>query len=116
LKSIEDEPLTFNIGFAVGQFSNAAPNPTISYFRIQNHVRKMGLARQALNDIMKKYSGLTNEVREAAAFDPESSPGGRDVGKIRISKLEAIPTTEAVDNFRKIFNSVKFRQVPNIGE
>jgi len=111
LKSVNNEELKFNIGFALGQFSSKEQPPSISYFRIQNHVRKMGLAREALNCMLKQYSGkLRNQVLLVPpAESPEDYEG-------RASKLEALPSAESVEKFRKLFDSVKFLQGPKIGE
>jgi len=105
LASINGEELEFNIGFALGHFSP----PSIWYFRIQNHVRKMGLAREALDCMLKEYPDLRNEVRVAP---PQMSPEEHEG---RASELEAIPSAEAVEKFKKLFNSVKFLQGPRIG-
>jgi hypothetical protein len=111
LTSINDEDLNFNIGFTLGQFSIKDRPPSISYFRIQNHVRKMGLAREALDCLLKKYSNrLQNDVQIAPATEIAKGYEGR------ASELEAIPSVEAVEKFRKLFDSVKFRQGPRIGE
>jgi len=110
LTSINNEELNFNIGFAVGKFSTKEQAPSIWYFRIQNHVRRMGLAREALDYMLKEYSGrLRNDVRVAP---PIESPDGYEG---RASELEAIPSAEAVEKFRNLFDSVKFRQGPKIG-
>jgi hypothetical protein len=109
LAGISEEELRFNIGFALGQFSTRGQPPSIWYFRIQNHVRKMGLAREALDCMLKGYSGLRNEVRVAS---PMASP---EEYEDRASELEAIPSAEAVEKFRKLFDSVKFLQGPKIG-
>jgi hypothetical protein len=110
LTSINNEELNFNIGFALGQFSTKEQAPSIWYFRIQNHVRKMGLAREALDCMLKEYSGrLRNDVRVAP---PIESPEGYEGSA---SELEAIPSAEAVEKFRKLFDSMKFRQGPKIG-
>jgi len=109
LKSIDNEDLDFNIGFALGDFSSKADAASVRYFRIQNHVRKMGLAREVLDCLLRRYSTrLRNDVRVAPA-------GSREKYKGRASELEAIPSAEAVEKFRTLFDSARFRQGPTIG-
>jgi len=109
LTSIDNEDLHFNIGFALGRFSSSAEAPSIWYFRIQNHMRKMGLAREVLHSMLEEYSG---ELRNGVQVAP---PGSRERYEGRASELEAMPSAEAVAKFRALFDSVKFRQGPTIG-
>jgi hypothetical protein len=110
LASVNNEDLNFNIGFALGKFSSKEQVPWILYFRIQNHVRKMGLAHEVLHCMLKHSNRLQNGVLVAPVSE---NPEGHEV---RASELEAIPSVDAVEKFRKLFDSVKFRQGPIIGQ
>jgi predicted acylesterase/phospholipase RssA len=100
-----DQRFKFSFGFALVAITAASPRRVeIWYFRVQNHLRNIGLARKTLEKLMKKYRyRVENKVEKAPprpADDPNVPPEGT-------SKDEALPTAEAVQQFRQLFDSVK---------
>jgi hypothetical protein len=57
-RRIDGNPLRFNVGFAVLGVAAAGEGRMLHYIRIQNHLRKMGLAEQALTEMVGH--GLTD--------------------------------------------------------
>jgi predicted acylesterase/phospholipase RssA len=103
------QELRFNVGYALLEMKNAdAKASNIVYFRIQDHLRKMGLGREALSKLVDDYGfGLTNKVR--AVPRPENQADDLSLGA---SVLEAYPSPEAEMNFRNLFASARMRTHP----
>ena len=97
--------LRFVFGFALVRIVGSNPQKAeIWYFRIQDHLRKMGLARAALSALMRRYAyQVENRVEEA----PERLAKEFDMLAGQTSLREAVPTAEAVQTFKQIFDSVK---------
>src|SRR4029453_1467329 len=76
----DGHPLLFNVGFAVLGLPSGDRGHMLHYIRIQNHLRKMGLAEQALTELVAK--GLTD-----VAIGPE-----RDQAMTGRATDEAYPT------------------------
>jgi hypothetical protein len=57
-RRIDGNPLLFNVGFAVFGSAPGGGGHMLHYIRIQNHLRKMGLAEQALTELVGQ--GLTD--------------------------------------------------------
>ncbi len=105
------QKLQFNVGFALALIPDPdGARADIVYFRIQDHMRKMGLARAALGELMRQYgTGLRNGVHPTLSFDGrEQLPGGA-------SKWEAYPSGEAAQKFADLFESVKLHLSQMIG-
>lgn len=85
-----DPDLSFPFGFAILATTNLpeAP-PLLVYFRVQDHLRKMGLARQALEALLKQKPAL-----EAKLY--EMNP-----------KAHEVPTLDDQTQFDTLFDSVK---------
>ena len=108
IESPREEPeqtLRFNVGFALALVP-VAPQDSIDlvYFRIQDHLRKMGLARAALNALMTQYHGrVRNRISPTPILDGASKlPGGASI-------WEAYPSVDAARRFRNLFESVRLR-------
>jgi hypothetical protein len=102
----KSQDLEFNVGYALLEM--AAPDADkaeIVYFRIQDHMRKMGMARLAIAELLRAFKGgLRNSVSAGPAPDEAADlPGGS-------SLLEAFPTREASLHFWNLFESVNMRE------
>jgi hypothetical protein len=87
--------LTFNVGFAL------MAGDALVYFRIQDHVRKMGLGRAALRALMKAKPRLQYGV-EFAQLPPDGVP--TPAGS---APDDAFPTAAALQQFKNLFESVR---------
>jgi hypothetical protein len=95
----DGNPLRFNVGYVIGDIEvkpGAAPAFLLHYMRIQNHLRKMGLARDALLSL-RRTLGV-----ELLVSDPRFDPRVAD-GK---ASDEALPTPRAVAQLRAIIRSL----------
>lgn len=103
--------LEFNVGFALILVPDGTDRTTdIWYFRIHDHMRKMGLAREALMQLMREFgSRLRNDVLAAPA-----PMGLQDLAE-GAAKWEAIPSLQAVQRFKNLFDSVRLRRSHRIG-
>jgi hypothetical protein len=92
-------PLRFNVGYMIGDLEVQAGSPpafNLHYMRIQNHLRKMGLARDALL-ALRDDLGVVIKVTEPLF----------DQGKLdRNASDEALPTEESVKRLRAIIRSL----------
>ena len=79
-RRIDGNPLLFNVGFTVLGSAPGGRGHMLHYIRIQNHLRKMGLAEQALTELVEQ--GLTD-----VAIGPE-----RDQAVTGRASDEAYPT------------------------
>lgn len=93
--------LRFGFGFALAKISGRKAR--LVYFRIQNHLRKMGLARRALQELLKVY-----EIEDGLeAVEQERIDAARKELPCDSSKWEAIPTKQMVLKFKRLLDSVK---------
>jgi hypothetical protein len=95
----DGNPLCFNVGYLVGNIaSKDAPDQAFSlhYLRIQNHVRKMGLAREALKGLQAR------EGMPIAVVAPDWDPGAADG---RLSD-EGLPLPDAVRYVERLVQSL----------
>jgi hypothetical protein len=109
--------IDFLFGFALARVTHrpgGKPLAEIKYFRIRNHIRKMGLARKALTALDKDYE-VTNRVRpftdeqirkwKESERPAEAIPELKGSYKLE-SILEALPTDDAALEFKSIFQSI----------
>ena len=92
--------LRFNVGYLIGDIEvqgRPAPTFTLYYMRIQNHLRKMGLARDALIALRAKLGGVAIEVVEPLFDQTEVARNASD---------EALPTDDAIKRLRAIIRSL----------
>jgi len=95
----DGNPFRFNVGYVIGDVEvqgGAAPAFTLLYMRIQNHLRKMGLARDALL-ALRSGMGVTVDVAEPLFDQNELDRNASD---------EALPTDEAIKRLRAIIRSL----------
>jgi predicted acylesterase/phospholipase RssA len=105
------QSLKFNIGLAVVLAPNVSPPAaSIWYFRIQDHLRKMGLAHEALRALLNHFNGRVQYDVRIAPLIPAAKLAGEDP-----LKLEALPSAEAVQRFKEIFDSVRAHDGGPIG-
>ena len=92
-------PLRFNVGYVIGDLEvqgRQAPVFSLHYMRIQNHLRKMGLARDALIALgkdLKVALDVPAPLFDAGKLDQSASD-------------EALPTDDAVTRLRAIIRSL----------
>ncbi|HZI80988.1 MAG TPA: patatin-like phospholipase family protein [Vicinamibacterales bacterium] len=95
----DGNPLCFNVGYIIGDIEvQGRPGPTLClhYMRIQNHLRKMGLARDAL-------MAIRTDLQVALDVPaPDFDPGALD----QSASDEALPTEDAVNRLRAIIRSL----------
>jgi len=95
----DGNPFRFNVGYVIGDLEvkdRPAPAFTLLYMRIQNHLRKMGLARDALM-ALRAGMGVTLDVAEPLFDENELDRNASD---------EALPTDEAIKRLRAIIRSL----------
>jgi len=95
----DGNPFRFNVGYVIGDVEvkdRPAPAFTLYYMRIQNHLRKMGLARDALM-ALRAEMGVTLDVAEPLFDQTELDRNASD---------EALPTDDAVKRLRAIIRSL----------
>ena len=92
----DGQPLCFNVGYVIGGLDRKNGELVVQYMRIQNHLRKAGLARDALMALGKK-AGLTIEVADPAFNVTMLEQNASD---------EALPTEDAVRRLRAIIRSL----------
>jgi len=95
----DGNPLRFNVGYVIGDVEvKDRPEPvfTLLYMRIQNHLRKMGLARDALM-ALRAGMGVAIDVAEPLFDQNELDRNASD---------EALPTDEAIKRLRAIIRSL----------
>jgi hypothetical protein len=99
----DGEPLRFNVGYIIGDLEKegtAVPVFRLCYMRIQNHLRKMGLARDALKV-------LRNNLRENPGVELEVPAPTVKKSRRQFNSLdEALPTDDAVKQLRAIIRSL----------
>jgi hypothetical protein len=95
----DGNPLHFNVGYVIGDLEvqgREAPTFCLHYMRIQNHLRKMGLARDALLALRSELSvaiDVAEPLFDAGEMDFDASD-------------EALPTEDAVKRLRAIIRSL----------
>jgi hypothetical protein len=95
----DGNPLRFNVGYVIGDLEvQGRPTPTfcLHYMRIQNHVRKMGLARDALIALRQELA-VPIDVAEPLFDEEQLEQNASD---------EALPTEDAVKRLRAIIRSL----------
>jgi hypothetical protein len=95
----DGNPLRFNVGYVIGDIdvkAGQAPTFVLHYMRIQNHLRKMGLARDALLS-MRRTLGAELLVSDPR-FDTRVAEGK--------ASDEALPSARAVAQLRAIIRSL----------
>jgi len=95
----DGSPLRFNVGYIIGDIVVApgvAPRFMLYYMRVQNHLRKMGLARDALLSLRRTF-GVEVAVADVL-FDPTVADG--------TPSDEALPTAAALAQLRGIIRSL----------
>ena len=91
--------LRFNVGYVIGRLRENAEGPgafSLHYMRIQNHLRKMGLARDALVELRRTLNAdidVSEPLFARAALDQTASD-------------EALPTDDAAKRLRTIIRSL----------
>ena len=96
----DGNPLRFNVGYVIGDLDvqgRPAPVFSLHYIRIQNHLRKMGLARDALMALRSAVGVVAIEVAEPLFDEKELSRNASD---------EALPTDDAARRLRSIVRSL----------
>ena len=98
--------LEFNIGFALVRTPDTIhPTADVWYLRIQDHMRKMGLAREAIAQLLLEFgSRLRNDVHVSLV-----QPGDLESHQ-ESPKLEALLSTQSVQQFKNLFDSVRSQQ------
>ena len=95
----DGNPLRFNVGYLLGDFDVAAdrtPRFELHYLRIQNHLRKMGLAREALK-ALQRDTGV-RIVPSATPFDERAADGS--------ASDEGLPLAGAVQALQRLTRSL----------
>ena len=95
----DGSPLRFNVGYIIGDVvvaPGAAPRFVLHYMRVQNHLRKMGLARDALVSLQRTL-GV-----ELLVGDPSFDLAAAD-GK---ASDEALPSADGLVRLRGIVRSL----------
>jgi hypothetical protein len=100
---VQSQQMRFTIGFAIG--ARGVASLEIQYFRIQDHIRKMGLAREALKQLIRAHEG---QVTLAPLPTVPRPAAPREWGEP--SRADAQPSHEAIRVFTDIFQSVKLRE------
>jgi hypothetical protein len=99
----DGSPLRFNVGYVIGDLEKdeqAAAVFRLHYMRIQNHLRKMGLAREALKS-------LRRNLRAAPGVEMMIATAPVDPRKRLFNSLdEALPTGDGVKQLRAILRSL----------
>ena len=82
----DEYPLEFNVGYMIGVYDNSTDPKrfALHYIRIQNHLRKMGIAREALLAVKKTY--------ELSVQEPKFEAKGVADGK---ASDEGLPSEDA---------------------
>ena len=82
----DEYPLEFNVGYMIGVYDNSTDPKrfALHYIRIQNHLRKMGIAREALLAVQKTY--------ELSVQEPKFEAKGVADGK---ASDEGLPSEDA---------------------
>jgi hypothetical protein len=99
-RASDGHPLDFNVGFLIGETDWDRKVFVLHHMRIQNHLRKMGLARAALRMIggaPPSGWGLTIDVVVPAAGPADHSG---------VALAEAIPTPESARRVQRIVRSL----------
>jgi hypothetical protein len=92
--------LVFNVGYVIGDIEaqgRSEPTFCLHYMRIQNHLRKMGLAREALKALRSNLHVKALDVVEPLFDENQLSRDASD---------EALPTDDAVKRLRAIIRSL----------
>ncbi len=110
----EDEKDTrmmrFTFGFVLAEIQRDNDRKTIKirYLRVQDHLRKMGLARQALRQLVKDYKKDGYEIESAATWfseDKKLEILSRKQISVDASLEEALPTREDAVQFQRLFDA-----------
>ena len=105
-RASDGHPLDFNVGFLIGEIDWDRKVFVLHHMRIQNHLRKMGLARAALRMIGGTPPtgwGLTIDVVIPAAGPADHSG---------VALAEAIPTAQSARRVQRIVRSLPRRVAP----
>ena len=95
----DGSPLRFNVGYIIGDVVVApgvAPRFVLHHMRIQNHLRKMGVARDALVSL-RRTLGVELLVGDPL-FDPAVADGS--------ASDEALPSADGLARLRGIIRSL----------
>ena len=94
----DGNPLRFNVGYIIGDVvgQGVASRFVLHYMRVQNHLRKMGLARDALMSL-RQTLGV-----ELLVGDPLFDPAVRD----GTASDEALPSADGLARLRGIIRSL----------
>jgi hypothetical protein len=94
----DGNPLMFNVGYLIGDLirANGGPRFSLNYMRIQNHLRKMGLARDSLEALQRA------ELLDIEVAQPDFDEGVADG---RLSD-EGLPLPEAVRYIERLVRSI----------
>ena len=94
----DGSPLRFNVGYIIGDLVvvDGKPRFMLHYMRIQNHLRKMGLARDALVSLRRTF-GVELVVADAQ-FDATVAEGN--------ASDEALPLPDALARLRGIVRTL----------
>jgi hypothetical protein len=98
----DGNPLRFNVGYIIGDVETELGGPSrfaIHYMRIQNHLRKMGLAREALL-ALRRALGVDVYVADAAIDTTVADGKASD---------EGLPSDDALKQLRRIVRSLPAR-------
>jgi hypothetical protein len=103
-----DDPrrLVFTFGFALAKIARGArrPQATLVYFRVQDHLRKMGLARDALRDLHRSYD-LRVPPPGFKILDPARAASIQHILRDKPELREAFPTEQDMLRLRQLFES-----------
>lgn len=91
-----DVLIRFTFGFALVHHDNRETRrdgAQIWFFRIQNHLRNAGLAREALRVLLEEYDYHVENRIEKSRHDSDRPPGA-------FSEAEALPNADAVREFK----------------
>ena len=107
---VENDPrsMRFTVGFALVRLNGTAtpPRADIYYFRIQNHLRRMGLGQAALRALNQRYA-LRESVlhfEEDRRQDLIAAAAARHPAAAALR--EAVPSAEDRRAFERLFNSL----------
>jgi hypothetical protein len=92
LANVKEQKLKFPIGFAL--VADYLSQPKLVYFRIQDHLRRIGLARAALRKLIgdKRFSNGKELKLDLKEMHPDA---------------HEVPTGEDREEFERLFDSVK---------
>jgi hypothetical protein len=99
----DGHPMDFNVGYLIADIDPNAQRLTLHHMRIQNHLRKMGLARAALAVIVSSDDPGWNMDLEVAASTPAAAVGDG------ATMDEALPSDASLVRVQRIVRSLPRR-------